>query len=390
MGRTSAGTSQILIGRLPLSKAFAIISAISYICGALPLGGLTLSEIHDHIEQYLHIAEMKAELNELSDGMMAMGTCEDMGQGLEEDFLESILAYERAEQVPFRTLLERDGVTLPAPNELSDEELSAKLDEVIQAMARQRNFLDCTNHLSDRELYKHLIEISFEETVPDLPPDDRTNYHLDITGGCSDEDIAIYLKYYADEDSRVYWAESWPDMVIPPHEDPPYDRDRHLPKPPPPPNPYDNPEVEAEWCAKHHRKLLAQLADKCVTHGDINSEPVSFAPPIASVWAVESKDCKGTVEWWALNGECPFTFISAKDVSNPRAFLRLISQRWHAEVDALETAYRQAEDIEESSSKPQIRLHPFHMRRRYARILEDWAADDSAWDEEWKVPVCGS
>jgi hypothetical protein len=347
-----------------------------------------LSEINDHIEQYLHITEMKAELNDLSDGGMAMGTCEDMDQGLEEAFLENVLAYERAGQVPFRTLLERDGVTLPEPSGLSEEELSAKLDEVIQAMAKRRNFMECTNHLSDRELYEHLIQISLEETVPDLPPDDHTNYHLDITGGCSEEDIEIYLKYYADEDWRTHWAESWPDMVIPSHEDPPYDRDRHLPKPPPPPNPYDDPEVAAQWCAQSHKKLIVQLADAGIVHGNINGEPVSYAPPLASVWAVESKDCKGTVEWWALNGECPFTFISAREISNPRAFLRLISQRWRAEVDALEAAYRQTEELEETCSKPQVQ--PFHMRSRYAQIFEDWATDDSAWDDEWKIPVCDS
>lgn len=348
-----------------------------------------MSEIDGYIEQYLHITEMRAELSELSDGTMVTATCEDMDQGLEEAFLESVLAYERAEQVPFRTLLERDGVVLPEPDELSDEELTAKLDEVIQAMAARRSFLDCTNHLSDRQLYTHLIEISLEETVPDLLPDDWTNCHLDMTGGCSDEDIEVYLRHYADEDWRAHWAESWPDTVIPPHQDPPHDRDRHLPKPPRPPNPYEDPEVAAEWCAKCHKKLLAQLANEGIAHGDVNSQPVSFAPPIATVWAVEGKGCKGIVEWWALNGECPSMLISAKEISNPRAFLRAISQRWHAEVDTLEMACRQAQELEETFGKPQIQLQPFHMRRRYAQILEDWAADDSAWDEEWRIPVRG-
>jgi hypothetical protein len=348
---------------------------------------MTVNENNGPIEQYLHITEMKAELDDLSDGKMIIGKCEDMDQALEESFLENVLAYERAEQVPFRTLMERDGVTLPPPDALSDEELSAKLDEVIQAMARRRNFLDDTDHLSDRELYVHLIEISFEETVPDLPPDDRTNYHLDIGSSCSDED---YLRYYADEDWRVHWAETWPDTVFPPHEDPPYDRDRHLPKPLPPSSPYEDPEVAAEWCAKHHEKLLLQLADQGIVHGRINSEPVSFAPPVASVWAVESKDCEGRVDWWALNGECPPVFISATDISNPRVFLRAISRRWQAEVDALEMARRQAEELDEACSKPQIRVEPFDMRRRYARILEDWATDDSAWDEEWRLPALGS
>ncbi len=339
-----------------------------------------MSDIDNPIEQYLHIAEMKAELNELSDGMMEMQTCEDIGQDLEESFLNSVLAYENAEQVPLRIILERDGVTVHIPSDLNDAEVSVKLDELIQAMAKHRHYLGCTDHLSDRELYEHLANISLEETVPDLPSSNHGYYFLDITGSGSDEDVEIYLRYYADEDLRTHWAEDFPDMFIPPHEDPPYDRDRHLPKPPPPPDPYDDPEVAAKWCAKYHNQLLLQLADAGIIHGNINSEPVAYAPPIASIWAVEGIDRKGTVEWWALNGECPFIFISAKEVPNPRDFLRLISQQWNAEVEALEMARKQAEEAEGSYNKPQ----PYYMRLRYAETLERWAADDTAWDEEWK------
>lgn len=344
-----------------------------------------MSELDNSIEQYLRIAELKAELTELSDGAMEMETCEDIDQGIEEAFLEGVLAYERAEQVPFRTLLERDGLTIAEPDELSDEELPAKLDEVIQVLARRRTFLECTDHLSDRELYTHLVEITFEETVPDLPPDDGANFHLDMTGGCSGEDIDTYLRYYADEGSRAHWAESWPDEAIPPHEDPPYDRDRHLPKPPPPPDPYDDPDVAAEWCGRYHAKLLAHLAAEGIAHGNVNHEPVAYAPPIAAVWAVESEEREGAIEWWALNGECPSMLVSTEDVPNPRDFLRGISRKWNAEVDALEVANQQTEEAEKAGDEPRLRLQPFYMRRRYAEILERWAADDSAWDEEWRT-----
>ena len=53
--------------------------------------------------------------------------------------------------------------------------------------------------------------------------------HIDVIGGGSEEDIEIGLRYYDTEEQRGHWAKDFPDDVIPPHEAPPFDRDRHLP-----------------------------------------------------------------------------------------------------------------------------------------------------------------
>ena len=42
----------------------------------------------------------------------------------------------------------------------------------------------------------------------------------------------IYLRYYADEADQALWHSTDPEFVFPPHQDPPYDRDRFLPVPP--------------------------------------------------------------------------------------------------------------------------------------------------------------
>jgi len=55
---------------------------------------------------------------------------------------------------------------------------------------------------------------------------------IDLTGSGSEEDNQIYLKYYADAEHRIQWALDWPDDIIPDHENPPFDRDRHLPQSP--------------------------------------------------------------------------------------------------------------------------------------------------------------
>jgi hypothetical protein len=38
------------------------------------------------------------------------------------------------------------------------------------------------------------------------------------------------MKYYADEGTRRGWLADFPDDEMPPHEEPPYDRDRFLPR----------------------------------------------------------------------------------------------------------------------------------------------------------------
>jgi hypothetical protein len=41
--------------------------------------------------------------------------------------------------------------------------------------------------------------------------------------------MKIIMRYYADEDFRQSWAEDFPEFEMPPHEEPPYNRDKQLP-----------------------------------------------------------------------------------------------------------------------------------------------------------------
>ncbi|HEY3128064.1 MAG TPA: hypothetical protein VGL91_01275 [Acidobacteriota bacterium] len=155
---------------------------------------------------------------------------DDCPSEIEENFLKHVIAYEEAAEVPLFDTLLSSGISLPRPEELGEEQLTAKLWELINALSLLRVYLDSTNHLSDRELYTKLwCDVLREPTVliPDQP---SFSYHLDMVGSGSEEDIALYLKYYADEDYRQDWAKDWPDDPVPPHETPPFDRDRHLPQ----------------------------------------------------------------------------------------------------------------------------------------------------------------
>lgn len=175
------------------------------------------------------IGDLKRRVNEIAGGQMACGVSPTCPPEIEEKFWEQVLAYETAETVPLFDQLVRAGVALPPAEELSDGDLTAKLWEVIRGLAGFGTFLHSTNHMSDRELYAHLWHDSLRAPEPVLPETLGYQTHIDFVSSGSEEDVQTYLRYYADEASRRAWREEWPDMPMPEHEEPPYDRDDHLP-----------------------------------------------------------------------------------------------------------------------------------------------------------------
>jgi hypothetical protein len=183
---------------------------------------------NDPIQQE-HIRDLQRRAEEFVDGEMSFFESEDMSQDLREQFWERVAAFEESEWVTSFDQLVQAGMELPAPDELDDTQLTAKLWEVIRGMAMLRMFLYSTDHLSDRELYEELWHEVLREENPVMPINGNSTCHIDLVSSGSEEDNTLYLRYYADEESRLDWAIDWPDDAIPDHEDPPYDRDRHLP-----------------------------------------------------------------------------------------------------------------------------------------------------------------
>lgn len=176
------------------------------------------------------IEAFKRRAQELSGGKMEVETLDECPEETEEAFWKHVVDYEEAPWTTNFQQLESAGVSLPAPDSLKDEELTAKLWEVIQKLALLHVFIEQTDHLSDRELYTHLWTDSLREETKAMALAANGAWHIQVLGGCSEEDNQLYLKYYADDDWRRQWHKDSPSDPIPPHEDPPYDRDRLLPK----------------------------------------------------------------------------------------------------------------------------------------------------------------
>ena len=177
------------------------------------------------------IEELKRRAEELAGGKMAAGTSEECPPDVEEGFWKHVVEYEEAPWTTHFQQLERAGLPLPAPETMNDQELTAKLWEMINKLAQLRIFLEDTDHLSDRELYTLLWSDLLREETKDVLLDQDSACHYQLLSSGSDEDTHLYLKYFADEDWRQDWLKQFPDYPMPEHEDPPYDRDRFLPQP---------------------------------------------------------------------------------------------------------------------------------------------------------------
>src|SRR6266571_7864097 len=183
----------------------------------------------DDPERRERIDELERQADKLAGGEAVAWKSDDLSPELEEDFLRGVIEYEIAPWTTHFQQLEEAGIELPDPETMDDEKVTAKLWEVIESLARMRVFLESTNHLSDRELYTELWSDVLREETKAMTFDEYSAWHIDMIGSGSEQHIYLWMKYYADEETRRQWMKDWPDYEMPEHENPPYDRDRNLP-----------------------------------------------------------------------------------------------------------------------------------------------------------------
>jgi hypothetical protein len=191
-----------------------------------PKRGSHVGQATEKTDRQVRIEKMKSEVRTLCGGQMVASEDEENGNSeVAEAFWQHVLAFESGPNGTRFGQLQSEGVELPAADSLDDVMLHRKLWEVIRKLADLGVYLYHTDHLSDRELYTILWGDLLRQEDVILPPHPHSACHLDILGGCSEEDIMLNHKYYADDLDREMWRLDFPNDPIPDHEDPPYDRD---------------------------------------------------------------------------------------------------------------------------------------------------------------------
>ena len=172
------------------------------------------------VEQLLLNARLRDQLEPYVDESFNLLDTGRWTTAQENDFLESLLEWERAPIVPISRWFDPE-LAPPAHETLSDDKLHEQLWRLIDQLAARNVVLECTDHLSDRQLYCLLVRdvlTSGEKLITRRATPLNWRFIDEL------EHPDVWLRYYASADERAEW-EAETGEIPPPSEQPPYSRD---------------------------------------------------------------------------------------------------------------------------------------------------------------------
>ena len=173
----------------------------------------------DDVQHLMRNAQLRDELEPLYDESIGRVNAERMTTRTENEFLESMLDWERAPILPISKWFDPE-LVLPAPDTLSDQQLEVVLKDTIDRLFSQHIVLDFTDHLTDRQLYCLIyrdILPSHEKKI------ERQHNYLHWDCANTGDDPETWLRYYASDQERHDWQLEF-DEALPVREQPPYPR----------------------------------------------------------------------------------------------------------------------------------------------------------------------
>lgn len=173
----------------------------------------------NEVDELMLNAELRNELERYFDESLVVIDTDRMSTHFENEYLSSILAWERAPSLPICQWFEPT-LVLPPHDTLSDQELYERLHRTLQMLFERNIVLDFTGHLSDRQLYCLIARDILPEREKRLSLA-NTYLHWQCIDPLVEEEN--WLRFYADDDERRTWqAETG--LALPPVEPLPFPR----------------------------------------------------------------------------------------------------------------------------------------------------------------------
>ena len=173
----------------------------------------------ENVELLMQNARLRDEIEPYMDESVYLVDLDRMSVDNENQFLHSLLEWERAPVLPIAKWFEPE-LTLPSHIELDDAQLSFQLNEVIERLYQKNILLEYTAHLSNRQLYCLIAR--------DILPAQEKRVLLNGTflrWQCIDivEDDESWLRFYANDEERNTWLVET-GLKLPPKQQPPFKR----------------------------------------------------------------------------------------------------------------------------------------------------------------------
>lgn len=173
----------------------------------------------NQVDQLLLNARLRDEIEPFADESIALLDSRHLPIDFENEFLTSMLEWERAPVLPIGRWYEPE-LRLPPPDTLNDEQLRQELHQVIGRLYERNIVLEYTDHLSDRQLMCLIIRDILPAQEKRLAS--PSNF---LHWQCIDEDSdsGLWLTYYASDRQRRAWQEE-NGKPLPPKQVPPCPR----------------------------------------------------------------------------------------------------------------------------------------------------------------------
>lgn len=157
----------------------------------------------EEVECLLRNAELRDAIEPFLDESIEEIDFRSLPTPVENQYLESMLAWERASLLPVSHWV-TPPLILPPAHSLDDGSLRQELWQLIERLFEMRVVLDFTDHLSDRDLYALIRRDILPTPIKrvDLPDN---YFHWDCSASESG-DLTSWLAYYASDDEREEWA----------------------------------------------------------------------------------------------------------------------------------------------------------------------------------------